>query len=1126
MWLSSLYGSKPSTIRRQSKSARLSILHLEDRLAPALFVVNTLADTVDADADTTSLREALLGANASAGADTINFNVAGTIDVGGLPLPFLSDTSGGTSLDGTTAPGYAGAPLVRVQGAAAINGLDVTSASNTIRALSIGGFFRGIELRGAGAIGNVIRDNLISGNFAAGVQIQTSASSNLVQSNKIGTDATGTAPLPNGGPGIQLGTSAALNRIELNTIAFNGSDGIRLDNSAGNGNFLDRNATFGNAGRGIDLVAPGDPANGVTPNDAFDADTGPNGLQNKPALLQAVALPTGTLVQYALHSTPNSNFGLQFYHSPLADADPSGFGEGRAFFALDVFLTTDALGNGGGTILLPAVPIGHVITATATALNLPVLNTSEFSHWRPVVVAPVTRSWDGGGSTNHWSDPLNWQGDQAPLAGDHLRFGPGAPTSTVNDFAPDTAFTSISFTGGNYTVSGNRINLGDDGITATAGTIALNIAFTIDPICTPIVVAAGSQLTASGVLSGVGGLHKDGLGTFVLSGANTYAGVTHVAAGVLNIRSALALGSTAGGTKLLGGVLELQGGITVAGETLDIVDGTSSIRNVSGANTWTGAWHIDPICPPIVALARSTLVMSGVVSGGGGLHKDGLGTFVLSGANTYAGVTHVAAGVLNIRSALALGSTAGITELTDGVLELQGGITVAGETLKIVDGISNTIRNVSGANTWTGAWTTDPVCMPIVVAAGSTLTASGVLSGVGGLHKDGLGTFVLSGANTYAGVTHVAAGVVSLRTNSALGSTRAGTELGRGATLELRGGITVGGETLTMDESSLLKSVSGSNTWTGAIALLRDPPILVEAGSVLTLSGVISGSEDVQKLGDGTLVLTADNTLTGTITLLAGTLVVNGSQPASPIVVEGGVLTGTGVLGPITVNGGLIQGAVLQASPLDATKRDLVVGGTTANDDIDFLPGSTAGTVEVVINGVSQGVFSPTGRLIAYGMAGDDDIEAAGSLALSAWLYGGAGNDRLKGGAGNDVLLGGAGDDLILGGAGRDLLIGGIGADRINGNSSDDLLIAGYTNFDANVAALGAVMAEWTSARSYAVRVANLTNGSGSANRLNGSYFLVAGQTVHDDTDIDVLTGAAGADWFFYDSTRDVVTDE
>src|SRR5262249_29844333 len=71
---------------------------------------------------------------------------------------------------------------------------------------------------------------------------------------------------------------------------------------------------------------------------------------------------------------------------------------------------------------------------------------------------------------------------------------------------------------------------------------------------------------------------------------------------------------------------------------------------------------------------------------------------------------------------------------------------------------------------------------------------------------------------------------------------------------------------------------------------------------------------------------------------------------------------------------------------------------------------------------------------------------------------------------------------------------------------------AGFTQYDANLAALQAVLAEWTSARSYNDRVANLS-GAGTGVRLNGAFFL-NDSTVMDDGQVDELTGGDGQDWF------------
>ncbi len=75
--------------RPQRRRFRPALECLETRTAPAIFTVNTLADTVDADSGVTSLREAITAANTAAGADTVTFSVSGTINLTGA-LPTLS----------------------------------------------------------------------------------------------------------------------------------------------------------------------------------------------------------------------------------------------------------------------------------------------------------------------------------------------------------------------------------------------------------------------------------------------------------------------------------------------------------------------------------------------------------------------------------------------------------------------------------------------------------------------------------------------------------------------------------------------------------------------------------------------------------------------------------------------------------------------------------------------------------------------------------------------------------------------------------------------------------------------------------------------------------------------------
>jgi Ca2+-binding RTX toxin-like protein len=148
-------------------------------------------------------------------------------------------------------------------------------------------------------------------------------------------------------------------------------------------------------------------------------------------------------------------------------------------------------------------------------------------------------------------------------------------------------------------------------------------------------------------------------------------------------------------------------------------------------------------------------------------------------------------------------------------------------------------------------------------------------------------------------------------------------------------------------------------------------------------------------------------------------------------------------------------------------------------------------------------------------------------------MDGGDGNDNLTSNAAAGIIIGGMGDDSLSAAGVRDILIGGLGADRLVGNGGDDILIAGFTSYDsgtvddklANDAVLMKLLEEWTSSRAYATRVANLRAGTGPV--LGGTgRSLSAGVTVFNDTAVDQLTGSSGMDWFFFDATRDKVTDK
>jgi PKD repeat protein len=214
----------------------------------------------------------------------------------------------------------------------------------------------------------------------------------------------------------------------------------------------------------------------------------------------------------------------------------------------------------------------------------------------------------------------------------------------------------------------------------------------------------------------------------------------------------------------------------------------------------------------------------------------------------------------------------------------------------------------------------------------------------------------------------------------------------------------------------------------------------------------------------------------------------------------------------------VIHAVELQPDPLYPGKVALIVGGTTGSDFILFTRCARNTGIDVRLNGCTFGPFVPTSRIVAYGQAGDDYIAVAPNITLSAWLFGGPGNDVLVGGGGNDVLVGDGGNDLLVGGSGRNLLIGGDGRDVVKGGSGDDILIGGRTAFDHHDLALWSIMQEWTSGHDRRTRMANLRGDPGAGpSRLNGKTFLRQGpgsESTIDDGARDVLVGVAGRDWF------------
>ena len=232
-----------------------------------------------------SLRLAIIRSNDAGPRDTIAFNIPGagvhTIrPTLAAPLPTITEP---VVIDATTQPGYAGTPLIEISGenAGATAGLFVNTSNTIIRGLAINRFaFAGITLNGPGGHtieGNFIGTNaagtaalpnqqqgifvnspnntiggttaaarnLISGNLAQGLIVLSGASGNVISGNYIGTNINGTAAIANGTAGVLVQSSG-------NTIG---------GTATGSGNLIS-----GNTSGGVNINGAGANSNQVLGN--------------------------------------------------------------------------------------------------------------------------------------------------------------------------------------------------------------------------------------------------------------------------------------------------------------------------------------------------------------------------------------------------------------------------------------------------------------------------------------------------------------------------------------------------------------------------------------------------------------------------------------------------------------------------------------------------------------------------------------------------------------------------------------------------------------------------------------------------------------------------------------------
>lgn len=269
----------------------------------------------------------------------------------------------------------------------------------------------------------------------------------------------------------------------------------------------------------------------------------------------------------------------------------------------------------------------------------------------------------------------------------------------------------------------------------------------------------------------------------------------------------------------------------------------------------------------------------------------------------------------------------------------------------------------------------------VETAAGTTLTASGVVDGLGALIKTGAGVLILDGANSHAGGTTVTQGTLQISRDANLG--------------DASGDLTLDGGTLR---------TTADMTSDRTLTVAADSGVVTDADTTLTWSGEMVGGGVFTKAGAGTLVFNGDGAaFAGGGIVGGGTLAVDSYLAGALSVLSGGRLEGIGRTGDVTNSGvvapGRSIGVLTVGNYIGAGGRleiEAELGGDASPSDRLVVTGATSGsTLVTVINRGGQGAQTVEGIKI-IDVAGpsngdfvlDGDYLFEGDPAIIAGAYG------------------------------------------------------------------------------------------------------------------------------------------
>ena len=671
--------------------------------------------------------------------------------------------------------------------------------------------------------------------------------------------------------------------------------------------------------------------------------------------------------------------------------------------------------------------------------------------------------------------------------------------STIADGADSIAFFTFNITANRTVTLGASRTIGNITFTdPTTSSHNLTISgantLTLDVTAgSPVIDVTQSNrtLTISSLIAGSDGLQKNGPGSLILSGANTYTGATLVSSGTLQIGAGSTTGSLSPSSSLTtNGTLAFSrtGTITQGTNFASVIAGTGGVTKLAsgtlvlnGTNTYTGVTAISASGGTL----QVTLLANGGSNSSIGASSNAAANLLLGNATTfrYAGSANVTTDRgFTINGTLA-GHGATINSSGSGTLSFNN-------TVALAYGTANQTRTLTlrGTNTGTNTF-------------GRVIANNG--SGATGVTKNDAGLWLLDQTNTYTGVTTVSAG--TLRASASAGGQAFG-NLSAVTTANVASAV------LSLNGfSQTIGSLAGGGTTGGHVALGSGTLTTGGNSTSTSYAGVISGNGGLTKTGTGTQTLTGTSTYTGATLISGGTLQIGsagttGALSSSSSITNNGtlafsrtntitqgtnfasVIAGSGNVTKLSTGTLILNGTNTYTGATTVTAGTLRAGAAAGGQAFGNLSAVTTANVAATVldlNGFSQTI----GSLAGGGATGGNVTLGVGTLTTG-------GNNTSTSYAG--VISGNGG--LTKTGTGTQTLTNINTYTGTTTVSAGTLLLSGSGSINSTSAISVLAGATLASNSSTALSVAPTLNGAGLSNRaiLGGTGTLNAALTLNN----------------------------